>query len=128
MKFIFSIFILIYSHCAYPLNLDSYVFSSSNEAKRFKSLVKEIRCVVCQYQTIDESNAALAIDLRAKVYQLIIAKKSNQEIKNYLTKRYGDFILLQPRLNLVTALLWCLPFLGILMIFLLPVVFSKFSI
>lgn len=100
---------------------DAYPFTSANDATRFQSLTKEIRCVVCQNQNIADSNAPLANDLRAKVYQLVKENKSNEEIKEYLVKRYGEFILLQPRLNKLTSFLWLFPFMGIAIILFLLV-------
>ncbi len=91
-------------------------FISIHDAKRFQALIKEIRCVVCQNQNIADSNAPLANDLREKIYKMVIAKRSNEEIKNYLVKRYGEFILLQPRLNKFTFLLWTFPFMGLVCI------------
>ena len=92
----------------------SYTFASSQDAKRFSALTNETRCVVCQFQNIAESNAPLAGSLREKIYQLIQAKKSDEEIKAYLVKRYGEVILLKPRFNPLTAVLWLFPLLAIL--------------
>jgi len=88
-------------------------FTAPDDASRFQQLTKEIRCVVCQNQNIADSNAPLANDLREKVYQMVLEKKSNKEIKEYLVKRYGEFILLQPRLNKLTFFLWVFPFLAL---------------
>jgi cytochrome c-type biogenesis protein CcmH len=93
--------------------VDAYPFQRVVDADRFQSLIKEIRCVVCQNQTIADSNAPLANDLREKVYHLVRDDKSNEDIKDYLVKRYGEFILLQPRFNKLTLLLWTFPFLGL---------------
>lgn len=91
---------------------DTYQFTSTADTERFQTLTQEIRCVVCQNQNIADSNAPLAKDLRQKVYQMIIENKSNEDIKNYLLKRYGDFILLQPRFTNLTWVLWLFPFLA----------------
>lgn len=95
----------------------SYPFTSSADTKRFESLTSEIRCVVCQNQNIADSNAPLANDLRKKVYDMVLDKKSNNEIKDYLVKRYGEFILLQPRFNTTTLILWAFPFIGLITVF-----------
>lgn len=92
---------------------DTYPFTSAKDAQRFSSLTQEIRCVVCQNQNIADSNAPLANDLRNKVYQMIVAKQSDLDIKNYLVKRYGEFILLEPRFSKFTVLLWLFPCLGL---------------
>jgi cytochrome c-type biogenesis protein CcmH len=88
---------------------DPYPFTSVVDAQRFASLTAEIRCVVCQNQSIAESNAPLANDLRGKVYLMVKEQQSAEEIKNYLVQRYGEFILLQPRFNSATFLLWSFP-------------------
>lgn len=96
------------------ISMMSFAFAlDEKENERFLALTKEIRCVVCQNQSISDSNAPLAKDLREKVYVLVEEKKSNEEIKNYLVKRYGEFILLKPRFNKLTLLLWAFPFIGL---------------
>lgn len=87
-----------------------YSFNSSKQAERFQALIKEIRCVVCQNQNIADSNAPLANDLRDKIYHMMIEGKSDQDIKLYLVDRYGEFILLNPRLTKLTLVLWLFPF------------------
>ena len=77
---------------------------------RIKSLESGLRCLVCQNQTLADSNAALADDLRREVRALAVAGKSDDEIKSYLVARYGDFVLYKPPLQANTALLWLLPF------------------
>lgn len=92
---------------------ETYAFTSPAQALRFHALTKEIRCVVCQNQNIADSDAPLANDLREKVYRMVIEKKSDDDIKDYLVKRYGEFILLQPRVNKLTLFLWAFPFMGL---------------
>lgn len=87
--------------------------ADESTTKRYYDLTKEIRCVVCQNQNIADSNAPLAIDLRNKVLQMINDNKSNDEIKTYLVKRYGEFILLRPRFIATNFLLWCFPLLAL---------------
>lgn len=83
--------------------------ADENEA-RYQALTHELRCLVCQNQTIAESNAPLAADLRAQVKVQMDAGKSNQEIVDYLTARYGDFVLYRPPFKERTWLLWLGPF------------------
>jgi cytochrome c-type biogenesis protein CcmH len=73
---------------------------------RLKSLALELRCLVCQNQTIADSNADLAVDLRREVRAQILAGKSDADIKQYLVDRYGDFVLYKPPVQANTALLW----------------------
>lgn len=113
MRFLFFC-LLAMSLTAHAATQENYPFISVDEANRFHSLTKEIRCVVCQNQSIAESNAPLANDLRNKIYRMILEKKSDAAIKQYLVKRYGEFILLQPRVNKLTLFLWLFPGIGLL--------------
>ena len=77
---------------------------------RLKKLESELRCLVCQNQTLADSNAMLAEDLRREVRDLALAGKSDDEIRAYLVARYGDFVLYDPPLKRTTWLLWIGPF------------------
>ena len=83
-----------------------YPFENLKQDAQFRYLLKELRCLVCQNQDLADSNAGLAKDLRAEVYQLVKDGQSDQQIIDYLTQRYGDFILFKPPVKSVTALLW----------------------
>ena len=76
-----------------------------------REISQNIRCLVCQNQSIDESNSELAKDLRILIKEKVSKGFNNKEIYNYLSKRYGDYILLNPPLRTNTLLLWFLPFL-----------------
>jgi cytochrome c-type biogenesis protein CcmH len=78
---------------------------------RLKALAVELRCLVCQNQTLADSNAPLAEDLRREVREMIAKNMSDQEIINFLVERYGDFVLYRPPLRVTTTLLWIGPFL-----------------
>ena len=78
---------------------------------RLKTLAVELRCLVCQNQTLADSNAPLAEDLRREVREMIVKDMSDQEIINFLVARYGDFVLYRPPLKTTTTLLWVGPFL-----------------
>ena len=77
---------------------------------RLKHLESELRCLVCQNQTLADSNADLAADLRREVRSLALAGKSDDDIKAYLVARYGDFVLYRPPVKPVTWMLWFGPF------------------
>ena len=77
---------------------------------RLKRLESELRCLVCQNQTLADSNADLAADLRREVRALATSGKSDDEIRAYLVARYGDFVLYDPPLKRTTWLLWLGPF------------------
>lgn len=78
---------------------------------RARNLSRELRCMVCQNQSIDDSDAPLARDLRLLVRERLKAGDSDPQILDFLVARYGDFVLLKPRFTSHTALLWLLPFL-----------------
>ena len=74
--------------------------------KRLQSLSTELRCLVCQNQTIADSNAELAVDLRREIRGMIQAGQSDQQIIDFMVARYGDFVLYRPPLKGITLLLW----------------------
>lgn len=78
---------------------------------RAREVSKALRCVVCQNETIDDSNAELAKDMRILVRERITAGDSNEQVLAYMVQRYGDFVLLKPRMTPETFLLWFGPFL-----------------
>jgi cytochrome c-type biogenesis protein CcmH len=78
---------------------------------RLKALALELRCLVCQNQTLADSNAPLAEDLRREVREMIAKNMTDQEIVEFLVARYGDFVLYRPPLKATTTLLWLGPFL-----------------
>jgi cytochrome c-type biogenesis protein CcmH len=88
-------------------------FSDPALEARARHLQSQLRCLVCQGQTIDESNAPLAADMRHLVRRQIAEGRSDAEIKDYLRARYGDFILMKPPLEPATWLLWLAPFLAL---------------
>jgi cytochrome c-type biogenesis protein CcmH len=77
---------------------------------RLKSLAEELRCLVCQNQTIADSNASLALDLRNEIRAQVANGRSDDEIRAYMVERYGDFVLYRPPLKATTVLLWVGPF------------------
>jgi len=90
------------------------ILKNQEQEIRARNISKNIRCMVCQNQSIDESNAPLAKDLRILIREKIEDGKNNEEIYKFLTDRYGDFILLKPPFKLSTLALWFLPFIFLL--------------
>ena len=80
------------------------------EQKRYRGLISELRCLVCQNQSLAESDAELAVDMRKEVHKKIAAGESDQEIVDFLVARYGDFVRYRPPVNATTLLLWFGPF------------------
>jgi cytochrome c-type biogenesis protein CcmH len=79
--------------------------------QRYENINRELRCLVCQNQTIADSNAGLASDLRREVRELIAAGKTDDEIREFMIERYGDFVLYRPRMTAQNLLLWAAPIL-----------------
>lgn len=83
-----------------------YPLETAKQEAQFHYLLRELRCLVCQNQDLVDSNAGLAKDLRNDVYNMVKNGKTDHEIIQYLTSRYGDFILFKPPVKAITALLW----------------------
>ena len=84
-------------------------FRDHAEELRFQQLTAELRCVKCQNQSLADSNAPIAHDLRREVFALMREGHSNDEIKTFLRQRYGDFVLYSPPMNGDTLLIWAAP-------------------
>jgi cytochrome c-type biogenesis protein CcmH len=93
---------------AYAVQPDEIMSDPAKES-RARDLSRELRCMVCQNQSIDDSEAPLARDLRLLVRERIAAGDSDAQVIDFLVARYGEFVLLKPRLNPHTLLLWLLP-------------------
>ena len=103
-------FILISSFDSSSVEPGEIIKNKSLEL-RARKISKNIRCMVCQNQSIDDSNAELAQDLRILIRKKILENNSDKEIYKFLTDRFGDFILLKPAFKLNTLILWLFPFL-----------------
>ena len=90
------------------------VFRDSAEEARFHRLTAELRCVMCQNQSLADSNAQIAHDLRREVLALMQQGKSDAQVKRFLVERYGDFVLYRPQVSSGTWLLWFGPLLLLL--------------
>ena len=123
LKIISIIFLLIITH--------SQLFAGNNSLNekqlidKTREISQNIRCLVCQNQSIDESNSELAKDLRVLIKEKVSKGFNNKEIYNYLSRRYGDYILLNPPLKTNTILLWFLPFLILILGTILMLKFIK---
>ncbi|MEY3281644.1 MAG: hypothetical protein RL674_1629 [Pseudomonadota bacterium] len=110
-KIVLCLFLLIQSVHA---EIEVYQFTSPELELRYQSLTEELRCLVCQNQNIADSHAELAQDLRRKVYEMLSSGQSDAQIIDYMTERYGDFVLYRPPFNVRTILLWFTPVLALL--------------
>lgn len=86
--------------------IDPMPFRNAGEERRFNALLAELRCMVCQNQSLADSDAGLARDLRNEVFQLMRDNKSDTEIREFLVSRYGDFVLYRPPVKGATLALW----------------------
>jgi cytochrome c-type biogenesis protein CcmH len=91
------------------LGIDAERLDDPALQQRYEQLTRELRCLVCQNETIADSNASLAVDLRREVREMMKAGKSDAEIRAFLTERYGDFVLYLPPVAPRTWLLWAAP-------------------
>jgi cytochrome c-type biogenesis protein CcmH len=107
------LFALLAPGAAFAVRPDEMLKDPALEA-RARHLSEELRCMVCQNQSIDDSEAALAHDLRVLVRQRLEAGDSDRQVLDFLVARYGDFVLLKPPFKLDTLLLWGLPPLALL--------------
>jgi cytochrome c-type biogenesis protein CcmH len=108
LRFIAIVLWLVPAAHAIAVQPDEVLKDAAQEA-RARLLSKQLRCMVCQNQSIDDSDAPLARDLRILVRERLQAGDSNQQVLDFLVQRYGEFVLLRPRLHWRTALLWLAP-------------------
>ena len=110
MKRLLAIVLLAFSSAVFA-QADEIANPDPRVEKRLKELAEDLRCLVCQNQTIADSNAPLALDLRNQIRTMVSQGKSDDEIRAYLVDRYGNYVLYKPPLIASTLLLWGGPFL-----------------
>jgi cytochrome c-type biogenesis protein CcmH len=101
----------IWATMACAADANDLQFATADEERRYQDLIAELRCLVCQNQSLADSDADLAKDLRNQVYELQQAGRSDRDIIDYLVARYGDFVRYRPPFNTATLVLWLGPFL-----------------
>ena len=112
MKALQTIFLTTYLLLTAPVQagLEVFDFTTGVDETRYKSLISELRCLVCQNQSLADSDADLAHDLRKEVYELMDQGQSDKQIVDFLVQRYGDFVLYNPPVKPATYLIWFGPF------------------
>ena len=127
LKQIFTTLLLISWVTVAQAAIYAFEFDDPAKEQRFKQLSEELRCLVCQNQTLADSGAGLALDLRKELHRLILRDASDEEIKNFMVSRYGDFVLYNPPVKTSTYLLWFGPFLLVIiaLIILIRVIRNK---
>ena len=108
-----ALFALLVSTAVFAVEADEMLNNPALEA-RARALSQTLRCMVCQNESIDESHAPLARDIRILVRERIAAGDTDAAVRDFLVARYGEFVLLEPRFRPATALLWGLPILALL--------------
>jgi len=108
MKPITLIFLLLLAGVS-SAGVEYREFKNPEQQEAYESLTSELRCLVCQNQTIADSNADLAADLRRQVYEMLEKGQSKDEVLKFMTERYGDFVLYNPPFKVKTLLLWLGP-------------------
>jgi len=121
LKTVLSFVLLITIHSA-QAKVESREFANPQMEADYNTLILELRCLVCQNQSLSDSNAELAQDMRAKVYKMLNEGKSKSEIADFMVARYGDFVLYRPPVKSSTFLLWFGP-----LIFFIVAAFIVFS-
>lgn len=111
MKILFLV-MLLFSQWT-QATIEIYEFPDPAHEQRYRALTEELRCLVCQNQNIADSHAELAQDLRRKVYEMINAGQTDDQIVQFMIDRYGDFVLYRPPLNPKTMILWLAPVLTV---------------
>ena len=112
---------------AFAESIDVKDFENSSQESRYIDLIDNIRCPVCQGQSIGGSNSGLAKDLREQVRIMILSDKSDDDIYLFMIERYGDFVIFKPPINWKTYLLWFTPliFLVLCFIYLIRIISKK---
>lgn len=108
-KLVLSLFAALTLSMAAHAAIQVYEFENLEQEQQFKELGNTLRCPKCQNNTIADSNAELAVDLRQKVYEMTKQGKSKQEIIDYMTARYGNFVTYNPPFTAATSILWLGP-------------------
>ena len=104
----FALLLLLFQ-TSFAESIEAKDFESLDQERRYHALIENIRCPVCQGQSISGSNSNLAKDLREQVRQMILSNKTNEEIYQFMVERYGDFVVFKPPINWKTYLLWFAP-------------------
>ena len=110
MKGLLIVLTLVFSFSALHAAVEIKKFDNEQQEQRYKYIIDELRCLVCQNQNISGSNAGLAQDLRKQVHKMIMAGEDDEAIFDFMVTRYGDFVLYRPPFKASTFFLWVGPF------------------
>ncbi|MDH5766519.1 MAG: cytochrome c-type biogenesis protein CcmH [Gammaproteobacteria bacterium] len=121
MRILLAIVLMAYQIITWAAPMDAFEFDNKEQEKIFKKLSDELRCLVCQNQSIADSNADLAKDLRTEIHTMLQAGKTEEQIKEFMVDRYGDYVLYEPPFEPMTWLLWF----GPLVIFIIGLFYAR---
>ena len=107
--FIHFVFGILLIQAPFAESIEASIFETKEQQSRYTQLIEDIRCPVCQGQSIGGSNSGLAKDLREKVREMILDGQSDPEIYSYMVQLYGDFVIWKTPINIKTYLLWFAP-------------------
>ncbi len=109
MKHLLLMLVLLLLPLTLRAEIDIHTFKTPQQEQLYTQLINELRCLVCQNQNLADSNAALALDLRQKTYEMVSSGASRDEIVDFMVSRYGEFVLYRPPVQQNTLLLWLGP-------------------
>lgn len=121
LSLVVSLFCLAFVQIAKSAQSEVVSFDSAEQEAAYYQVINQLRCPKCENQTIADSDAGIAKDLRYVVYQKVLAGDSEQVIMRYMQKRYGDFVLYDPPIKPVNYVLWFLPLVIFIIIFIIVI-------
>ncbi len=124
-KSILIVILLSLPFSLYAVDKNPIAFETPEQEQQYSDLIEELRCVVCQNQSVGDSNAELAQDVRNLVREKIQAGETTEQITDFMVERYGDFVLYNPPLKTKTVVLWIGPIVLVLIAFLMLVYFIR---
>nr|VFK12275.1 MAG: cytochrome c-type biogenesis protein CcmH [Candidatus Kentron sp. LPFa] len=110
-RFLFFLFLILFFGGANASVFEPREFADPTQEARYKTLIEELRCLVCQNQSLADSNAELAVDLRRKIYAMLKEGADENAVKEFMVSRYSEYVLYRPPVTSTTLLLWGGPFL-----------------
>lgn len=121
MKILIVLYTLVFFVMPVSAAIEVHQFKDAATEAEYKSLIEELRCLVCQNQNLAGSDAELAQDLRLQTYEMLQQGKTKEQVVEYMVKRYGDFVLYRPPLKSSTFFLWAGPFALLLVVLILVI-------
>ena len=116
---------LVYTSLSFSAAIDVHQFESPEQEQRYRQFIDDLRCPKCQNQNLSGSNSPIAQDLRRELYRMIQEGQNDQAITGFMVERYGNFVLYEPPMDKNTLLLWSLPALLLLALFMVLFLRSK---